>query len=331
MLASGMAGSMDRRHLIVGAGVSTLWPLAAAAQQQRKLRRILWVSTESQPDPFVDGFREGLKSLGYAEERDYAIELRYAPGNPEALRSVVEEITPQKVDLAISSGPAIQAMRRVIDVPVLFAISGDPVELGIVKSLARPEGNFTGSTFLSRDLAAKRVDLLKEIFPNVRKLAVLSNTLHPGERSEWQVTQQAAQTLGIEPAYLPFAGPREFDDALTGLGSMAADALLVFPEGVTMVNRKRLAQLAISRKLPSMFGWSEYCEAGGLLSYGANQRLAYVRLASYADRVFRGENPNNLPVEQPTKFELVVNLATAKALGIEVAPSILLRAERVIE
>ena len=322
---------MDRRQLIVGAGVSAFWPLAAAAQQQRKLRRILWVSTESQPDPFVDGFREGLKSLGYAEERDYAIELRYAPGNPEALRSVVEEIKPQKVDLAISSGPAIQAMRRVTDVPVLFAISGDPVELGIVKSLARPEGNFTGSTFLSRDLAAKRVDLLKEILPNVRKLAVLSNTLHPGERSEWQATQQAAQTLGIELAYLPFAGPREFDNALTGLGGMAADALLVFPEGVTMVNRKRLAQLAIARKLPSMFGWSEYCEAGGLLSYGANQRLAYVRLASYADRVFRGENPSNLPVEQPTKFELVVNLATAKALGIEVAPSILLRAERVIE
>ena len=265
------------------------------------------------------------------EGRDYGIDLRYSPGNPEALRSVVEEIKPQNVDLAVSSGPAIQAMRRVTDVPVLFAISGDPIELGIVKSFARPEGNFTGSTFLSRDLAAKRVDLLKEIFPNLRKLAVLSNTLHPGERSELQATQQAAQALGIEAVYLPFAGPREFDNALTTIEGVTADALLVFPEGVTMVNRRRLAQLAVLRKLPSSFGWSEYCEAGGLLSYGANQRAAYVRLASYADRVLRGEQPSNLPVEQPTRFELVVNLATARAIGIEVAPSILLRAERVIE
>jgi putative tryptophan/tyrosine transport system substrate-binding protein len=316
---------------MIGAGASALWPLAATAQQGRRPHRILWVSTESQPDPFIDGFREGLKGLGYAEGRDYSIDVRYAPGNPEALRSVVAEITRQNVDLAMSSGPAIQAMRRVTDVPVLFAISGDPVELGIVKSLSRPETNFSGSTFLSRDLAAKRVDLLKEIFPNVRKLAVLSNTLHPGEKSELEATQQAARTLGIEPVYLPFAGPREFDGAMASLEKTQADALLVFPEGVTMVNRKRLVQLANDRRLPSMFGWSEYCEAGGLLSYGANQRATYVRLAAYADRVLRGESPSNLPVEQPTKFELVVNLGTAKALGIEVAPSILLRAERVIE
>jgi putative ABC transport system substrate-binding protein len=222
-------------------------------------------------------------------------------------------------------------MRKVTDVPVLFAISGDPIELGIVKSLPRPEGNFTGSTFLSRDLAAKRVDLLKEIFPNVQKLAVLSNTVHPGERSEWQVTQQAAQALNIEPIYVPFAGPREIDKGLAGVETVAADAMLVFPDGVTMVHRRKIAELANGRRLPSMFGWSEYCDAGGLLSYGANQRRTYVRLAAYADRIMRGESPNNLPVEQPTKFELVVNLQTAKALGIDVAPSILLRAERVIE
>jgi putative ABC transport system substrate-binding protein len=322
---------MDRRQLIVGAVGLAVWPFAAAAQRAAKLHRILWVSTESQPDPFVDGFREGLRGLGYVEGRDYSIELRYAPGNPEALGTVVSGITRQSVDLAVSSGPAIQAMRKVTDVPVLFAISGDPIELGIVKSLPRPDSNFTGSTFLSRDLAAKRVDLLKEIFPKVRRLAVLSNTVHPGERSEWQVTQQAARTLGIEPIYVPFAGPREIDKAFASLDGIAAEALLVFPEGVTMVHRKRLAQFAIDHRLPSMFGWSEYCEAGGLLSYGANQRSTYVRLAAYADRVMRGEVPSNLPVEQPTKFELVVNLATAKQLGIEVAPSILLRAEKVIE
>ena len=160
---------------------------------------------------------------------------------------------------------------------------------------------------------------------------MLSNTVHPGERSEWQVTQQGAQALGIEPVYVPFSGPQEIDKAMADLARTSVDAMLVFPDGVTMVHRRKVAQAAIDNRLPSMFGWGEYCDAGGLLSYGANQRATYVRLAAYAVRILKGESPGNLPVEQPTKFELVVNLRTAKSLGIEVAPSILLRAERLIE
>jgi putative ABC transport system substrate-binding protein len=155
-------------------------------------------------------------------------------------------------------------MKAATNIPVLFAISGDPVELGLVKSLARPGGNFTGSTFLSLDLAGKRVELLKEIMPRLRKLAVLSNTDHPGERSEWRATQQAAQALGIDPVYVPFVGARELDNALDTVANARADAMLVFPEGVTMVNRVKLAQFSIAQQLPSMFGWSEYAEAGGL-------------------------------------------------------------------
>jgi putative ABC transport system substrate-binding protein len=322
---------MDRRQFIAGATASAGWPSLARAQQPGKIFRIFWVSTESQPDPFVEGFREGLRAFNFLEGRDYTVELRYSPGNPAALAAVVSEIESQNIDLAVSSGPAILAMRKVTRIPVLFAVSGDPIDLGIVKSLARPEGNFTGSTFMSKDVAAKRVDLLKEIFPNLRRLAVLSNTVHPGERSEWQVTQQGAHALGIEPVYIPFTGPQEIDKALSDLGTASADAMLVFPDGVTMVHRKKVAQAAIDRGLPSMFGWGEYCDAGGLLSYGANQRATYVRLAGYAVRILKGESPSNLPVEQPTKFELVVNLKTAKSMRIEVAPSILLRAERLIE
>ena len=222
-------------------------------------------------------------------------------------------------------------MRAATDIPVLFAISGDPIEIGLVKSLARPGGNFTGATFLSLDLAAKRVDLLRDIFPKLRKLAVLSNTDHPGERSEWNATQQAAQKLGIELAYVPFVGARELDNALASVAIARADAMLVFPEGATMVHRTKVAQFALAQKLPSMFGWSEYADAGGLLSYGANQRATYLRLATYADRIFRGESPGSLPVEQPTTFELVVNLKTAKGLGIEVPTSILLSAARTID
>src|SRR5215471_18867105 len=211
---------MDRRQFIAGASAAACWPLAANAQN--KIYRIFWVSTASQPDPFVDGFREGLRELNYLEGRDYNIELRYAPGNPADLAGVVGEIESRKIDLVVSSGPAIQAMRKVTKIPVLFAVSGDPVELGIVTSLARPERNFTGSTFMSRDVAAKRVDLLKEIFPKLRRLAVLSNSLHPGERAEWQVTQHAAQALGIEPVYIAFAGPPEVDKGLAGLRATSA-------------------------------------------------------------------------------------------------------------
>ena len=322
---------MRRRDVItVLAGTALAWPIAAFAQTA-KVRRIFWVSTEAQPDPFVDGFRQGLRERGYVEGKDLVIELRYAPGNPDALRTVLAELTRGKVDLAVSSGPAIRAMRAATDIPVLFAISGDPIEIGLVKSLARPGGNFTGATFLSLDLAAKRVDLLRDIFPKLRKFAVLSNTDHPGERSEWNATQQAAQKLGIELAYVPFVGARELDNALASVAIARADAMLVFPEGATMVHRTKVAQFALAQKLPSMFGWSEYADAGGLLSYGANQRATYLRLATYADRIFRGESPGSLPVEQPTTFELVVNLKTAKGLGIEVPTSILLSAARTID
>jgi len=326
---------MNRREFMAGfggaAGVSLIGPSSLHAQQPAKTYRILWASTESQPDPFVDGFRDGLRQHGYVEGRNVVFNLRYSPGNPGALQAIVSELTRANVDLAVSSGPATRAMKAVTDVPVLFAISGDPVALGLVKSLARPGGNFTGSTFLSLDLAGKRVELLKEVFPNLRKFAVLSNTDHPGEPSEWGATRGAAQALGIEPIYVPFVGAREFDNALATVANARADAMLVFPEGITMVNRVKLARFAIEQKLPSMFGWSEYCDAGGLLSYGANQRETYFRLATYADRIFRGESAANLPVEQPIKFELVTNLRTAKALGIEISSSIQLRAHRVIE
>ena len=160
---------------------------------------------------------------------------------------------------------------------------------------------------------------------------MLSNTDHPGERSEWSATQQAAQKLGIDLIYVPFVGARELDSALALVGNARADAMVVFPEGATIVHRARIALFAVAQRLPSMFGWSEYCDAGGLLSYGANQRATYFRLATYADRILRGETPADIPVEQPTNFELVVNFSTAKALRIEVPKSILLRADRVIE
>jgi putative tryptophan/tyrosine transport system substrate-binding protein len=323
---------MRRRDFIALAGSAVMWPRVARAQRPKKVYRIFWVSTESQPDPFLDGFREGLRERGYVEGKDVVFELHYAPGDPGALRQVISELNSGNIDLAVSSGPATRALTAVTEVPVLFALSGDPVELGVVKSMAQPGGNFTGSSFLSLELAGKRVELLKDIFPKLRTLAVISNTNHPGEQSEWRTTRQVAQAFGMDPVYVPFFGTREIDKAIEAAGNAHADAMLVFPDAVTMVHRARLAEFAIARKLPSMFGWSEYCEAGGLLSYGANQRATYVWLATYADRILRGEKPADLPVERPTKLELTVNLKTARTLGVEGAiSSILFRASRVIE
>jgi putative ABC transport system substrate-binding protein len=322
---------MRRRDFIGLAGAAVMWPLTARAAETPRVYRIFWISAGSEPDPLLDGFREGLRDLGYVEGKNLVFERRYAAGDPIALRRMVSELKHDSVDLAVSSGPATRAMTSVTDVPVLFALSGDPVELGVVKSLAQPGGNFTGSTFLSLELAGKRVELLKELFPKLRTLAVLSSTDHPGEQSEWRATQRATDTLGIKPVYVPFNGACELDQALQSAGEAHADAMLVFPEPATLLNRVKVAAFAISQRLPSMFGWSEYCDAGGLMSYGANQRATYVGLANYADRILRGEKPSNLPVEQPTKFELILNLETARALGIESAMTPILFRAKVIE
>jgi putative ABC transport system substrate-binding protein len=319
-----------REFLSLVGGAVVAWPLAAGAQQS-KVQFILWVSTEAQPDPFIAGFRDGLKARGYLEGQNIAFVLRYAPGDPAKVVAMLPELLGIPADLIVSSGPAIQAMKAATGTPVLFAISGDPVALGIAQSLSRPGRNFTGSTFMSLDLAQKRVQLLRDLMPDLRTLAVLSNKNHAGEQSEHNATKEAAAAFSIRLAYVPFGSGQEVDSALESLRASRPDAMLVFPDGITMVHRTKIAEFARMHRLPSMFGWREYCEAGGLVSYGANQRVTYTRLAVYADRLLKGEKPADLPIEQPTKFELVINLKTARALGLTVPETLLARADEVIE
>jgi ABC-type uncharacterized transport system substrate-binding protein len=244
---------MKRREFIglLGGGAAA-WPLDSRAQQAAKMYVVLWVSTEAQPDPFIEAFRDGMKSQGYVEGRNLAFVLRYAPADVAALRAMLPDLLTTPADLIVSSGPAIQAMRAATDKPVLFAISGDPVALGIVESLARPGRNFTGSTFMSLELAQKRVHLLHELLPKMRTLAVLSNANHPGEQAEHNATTAAAQALGTRLAYAPFASPAELDGALERLRSSGADAMLVYPDGITLVHRAKVAEFAKMHRLPSM-------------------------------------------------------------------------------
>jgi len=322
---------MKRREFITLLSAATAAPCSALGQSAAKTHFVLWVSTEAQPDPFIASFREGMRERGYVEGQNLAFVLRYAPAEPARLRAALPELLGVKTDLIVSSGPAILAMREATGKPVLFAISGDPVELGIAESLARPGRNFTGTTFMSSDVAQKRVQLLKELLPGMTKLAVLSQKNHPGEQSEHEATRAAADALSVQLAYVPFANSLELDSALQRVAEARPGAMLVFPDGVTMVHRAKIAAFALSHRLPSMFGWREYCDAGGFASYGGSQRETYRRLAAYADRLLRGDPPQNLPVERVSRFEFVVNLKTAKAIGVDVSPTLLARADEVIE
>jgi putative tryptophan/tyrosine transport system substrate-binding protein len=334
-MAVSAALNLNRRAVLV-AFLATLLPSLALAQKSPGPVRIGWLSAGSAPDPFLDGFREGLRKLGYVEGSNVVLEVRHANGSLDALRAGAADLVQAKVALIAASLTAVRAARAIKDIPIVYVISGDPVEAGLAKSLSRPGGNLTGSTFLSLEIAGKRVELLKEAVPGLRSLAVLSNTDHPGEKSELRATEAAAQKLGINVVYVafrqsPFGESPELGKALEIIRQTQPGAMVVFPEGATMANRVKLANFAAAERLPSMFGWSEYVDAGALMSYGASQREAHARLAAYADRILKGARPEDLPIEQPTKFELVVNLKTAKALALTLPPALLLRADRVLE
>ena len=328
---------MDRRTFLVSfAGGLLALPLPVRAQQPARRPRIGWLSAGSLPDPFLDGFREGLQQLGYVDGQNIAIETRHAQGSLEALGTGAAELARSNVALVVASLTAVRAARTLKDVPILFAISGDPVEAGVARSLSQPGGNLTGITFLSLEVAGKRVELLKQAVPRLRTLAALSNTDHPGEKSELQATEVAAQALGINLIYVafsqsPFGASPELGKALETVRRAQPDAMVVFPEGATLTNRVGLGQFVLTQRLPSMFGWSEHAEAGGLMSYGASQRATHARLAVYADKILKGAKPADLPIEQPTKFDLTINLKTASALGLTMPPALLQRADRVIE
>jgi putative ABC transport system substrate-binding protein len=272
-----------------------------------------------------------MRERGYLEGQNLTFTLRYSAGDPGALRAMLPELLALPADLIVSSGPAIVVTRTVTAKPVLFAISSDPVALGIAESLARPGRNFTGITFMSLDVAQKRVEVLKGLMPHLRTLAVLSNTTHPGEESEYDATKRAAGALSLRLIYAPFTSGADIEAALEHVRGSKPDAMLAFPGGATRVHKAKIAEFATAHGLPSMFGSREHCEVGGLASYGANQRATYVRLAAYADRLLRGEKPGDLPIEQPTTFELVLNGRTARALGFEIPPGLLASADEVIE
>jgi putative ABC transport system substrate-binding protein len=237
-----------------------------------------------------------------------------------------------QVDVIVAGGPAFRTWRlAAVPVPVVFLFSGDPVDAGIVASFARPGGNVTGVSLLSLDLSVKRVQLLKEAMPTMTRVAVLSNPTHPGELSELKATREAARALGLAIEHFAVESDDDFEPAFAAIAQSKCDGLIAFPDALKNFNRQKIVAFALQRRFSSIYGWKMYADAGGLMSYGPILDDVSVRVAVYVDKILKGAKPADLPVEQPTKLEMVVNLKTAKAFGLEIPPGLILRADELIE
>jgi putative tryptophan/tyrosine transport system substrate-binding protein len=304
----------------------------AEAQKSPTVRKVGFLSVSGGPEGAYEVFRRSLRELGYAEGHNFVIEYRSAEGRPRLLE-LANELVREKVEVIVASGgPAARSAKDATKtIPIVFATSGEPVEAGFVDSIARPVGNMTGLSWLSFELVGKRLELLKEAVPRVSRVAILSNPQHAGEQRELRETQSTARALGMTLDYHQTRTSAEFDAAYDAISKQNVNGLLVFPEGVTLANRLGIIDFAAKRRLPSMLGWKEYVEAGGLMAYGPNRDESFRRIAVYVDKILKGAKPADLPVELPTRFELVINLKAAKQIGLTIPPNVLARADKIIK
>jgi putative tryptophan/tyrosine transport system substrate-binding protein len=322
---------MKRREFITLLGGAPLWPLAARAQQPAKLPTIgyLGPSTLSAMSQWTASFVQRLRELGWVEGRNVAIEYRWAEGRAERPAEIAAEFVRLKVDVIVtySTLPVIAAKQATSVTPIVFAAANDPVGTGLVASLARPGGNVTGLSVQQYDLAGKRLELLREAVPGLRRLAIMANVSNPGPVLEMGEVEAAARALGLEATTFKI---RRAEDIAPDFDALRAEALYVCTDPLIITNRARIHTLAMGARLATIYN-REYVETGGLMSYGPNFPDLFRRGADLVDKILRGAKPADIPVEQPTKFDLVINLKTANALGLEVPPTLLARADEVIE
>ena len=312
-------------------------PLAADAQQAAKVPRIGYLAQNLAAGPHnVEAFRQGLRDLGYVEGRNVVIEYRDAEGKFERLPALAAELVALKVDVIVApaTAGALAATQATRTLPIVFAVAADPVTSGLVTSLARPGGNVTGLSILAPELVGKNLELLTQGVPGVSRVAVLRQPGVLGERTEKDMLKEAevaARALGVRPQFVEARGPDDFDRAFSEMIRAHAGALTVLPSTMFGSERRRLVDLAAKNRLPAMYSWREFVDAGGLMSYGPNVADNYRRAAAYVDKILKGAKPADLPVEQPTKFELVINRKTAKTLGLTIPPSLLQRADEIAQ
>jgi putative ABC transport system substrate-binding protein len=322
-------------------GAAAMWPLAAHAQQVGKVSRIGCLSPgrSELPDPtfnMLNAFQQGLHDLGYTEGQNLAVERQYADGSSDRLRELASELVRSKPDIiiAFSTTAALPAKQATSTIPIVAVAMADPVADELVASLARPGGNVTGTTFLGPELVPKRLQLLREVVPGLSRVAAL---WHPNAYSERTMAgvlneiEVAARTLGLQLQLVPAVGPDDFVSAFAEMARERADALIVMPSPMLFGEYRRIVSIAANSRLPAMGAAREFVDFGGLMSYGANLPDLARQTATYVDKILKGTKPAELPVEQPTKFQLVINLKTAKALGVKISANLLSLADEVIE
>ena len=326
-------GPLNRRDFISCLGGAAAWPLAAHAQQPGKLRTIAYfgTSTPAAQSQWTAAFLQRLRELGWIEGRTVAVEYRWAQGRTERYDEIAAELVRLNVDVIVTTVPTVAALKHATSViPIVFALGSDPVGGGLVGSLARPGGNVTGLSTQATDLASKRVELLREVVPQLGTLAILGNIGLPQIVLEMREVEAAAQTFGLQVTRLEIRRAEDIAPALASLKDRA-QALYVCIDPLTMINRASINTLALDARLPTMHDFRDVVEAGGLMSYGPNFLDQFRRAADLVDKILRGAKPGDIPVEQADKFELVVNLTTAKSLRLTIPESLLLRADEVIE
>jgi putative ABC transport system substrate-binding protein len=336
------ATDMQRREFItILAGAVAARPATAQSQAPDRMRYVAWLGLghAGTPSPYLDSLRTGLRELGWIEGRNLKIVAFWATGR-EDMEGVAREVLASDPDVIVTQELMAIAMRNLQSrKPVVFGFSGDPIDGKLVQSWARPGGNFTGMSYLAIELVGKRVELLKEWLPQIRRVAVLARPQHPGAHLEQQATETVLKKFGVDYSYFPyhsesFLPARDLSELGTAFRSIVqdrCDALVVFPDSAMYEVSDRIAQFALEAKLPSVSGWFPFAQNGLLMTYGPNVRELYRNLARYTDRILRGTKPADLPVEVPTKFYLAINQKTAKALGLTVPPTLLARADEVIE
>jgi putative ABC transport system substrate-binding protein len=320
-----------REFITLLGGAAAAWPLAARAQQPRKLPTVgVLGSNAAIWRPWMDAFVQRLRELGWIEGRTILIEYRWADARPERVAEIAAEFVDLKVDVILTAGPNTAIAKQATSIiPIVFAISNDPVGGGLVASLAQPGGNVTGLSLQATDLSGKRVELLRELVPQLRRLAVIGNVGFRDAVLEMANVRAAARALGLE--VVPLEIQRAKDITPFAALNPQADALYVVADALVTSNRTRILTLALAARLPMIFNDRDAVQAGGLMSYGTSNAKRFARAADYVNKILRGAKPGDLPVEQPTQFDLTINLTTAKALGLEVPPTLLARADEVIE
>ena len=326
---------MKRREFIAALGGAVVtWPLAAQAQQPKQPTIGYFGATTATAEKLrTDAFVQRLGELGWIDGQTVTIEYRWAESQSERFPEIAADLVRLRVDIIVATSiAAVLACKQATTViPIVFPLAGDPLATGLVASLARPGGNVTGLSNQGADLAGKRLDILREVNPELRRFAVLANVEYPGRISELADIQTAARTLGLNAAVFEIRPAEDISPVFDTMRKDGAKALYVVGDTFMNSNRDRISALAIQARLPTIYVAREYVEAGGLMSYGANIRHLFARAAELVDKILRGTKPGDIPVEQPTKFELVINLKTAKALGLTVPATLLARADEVIE